>query len=192
MIIDDELFEAINKFPPFASPHEGYAIIKEEVDELWDDIKANKGKETEEIIQVAAMAVRYILDLQRMSKGLHGSDRKDEPQYPDDLRTKGQAPAGWEWEPETSGEDPGLQYARPKQDLDKTGHDHLCMTIRRRASRLGHSEPLCNCGAETVSSDVKLRRAIRSALDELGVPQSGYPAPVANAVDILTTALEQS
>lgn len=30
---------------------------------------------------------------------------------------------------------------------------------------------------------------IRSALNELGVPQPGYPAPVANAVKILTEAL---
>ena len=35
-----------------------------------------------------------------------------------------------------------------------------------------------------------LRASIRRALDELGVPQPGYPQPVANAHDILTTALQ--
>jgi len=35
---------------------------------------------------------------------------------------------------------------------------------------------------------LRLERAIRKALDELGVPQPGYPAPVANAHAILTAA----
>jgi hypothetical protein len=34
-----------------------------------------------------------------------------------------------------------------------------------------------------------LREAIRAALNELGVPQPGYPAPVVNAVEILSAAL---
>ncbi len=34
-----------------------------------------------------------------------------------------------------------------------------------------------------------MRESIRMALDELGEPQPGYPAPVANAVDILRDAL---
>ena len=33
------------------------------------------------------------------------------------------------------------------------------------------------------------RESIRMALDELGEPQPGYPAPVANAVEILKRAL---
>lgn len=37
-----------------------------------------------------------------------------------------------------------------------------------------------------------LREAIRAALNELGVPGPGYPAPVANAVDILRAALRPS
>lgn len=42
--------------------HEFYAIIKEELDEVWDNIKAD-GRQDElanEIIQVAAMAFRYL------------------------------------------------------------------------------------------------------------------------------------
>jgi len=37
----------------------------------------------------------------------------------------------------------------------------------------------------------RLRAAIDAALHELGVPGPGYPAPVANAVDILRAALEE-
>ncbi len=42
--------------------HEFYAILKEEVDELWDDIKRDNPIEglMNEAIQVAAMCVRYL------------------------------------------------------------------------------------------------------------------------------------
>ncbi len=33
------------------------------------------------------------------------------------------------------------------------------------------------------------RVAVRAALNELGVPQPGYPQPVANAVEILNKAM---
>jgi hypothetical protein len=59
-----ELERATAKFGTFNSSHEGYAIIKEEVDELWDDIKANKlYSAKEEAVQVAAMAIRFLIDL---------------------------------------------------------------------------------------------------------------------------------
>ena len=64
-----ELHRAQTKFPPFHSTHEGYAVIKEELDELWDFIRSEKdpynpSKELRhEAIQVAAMAFRFILDL---------------------------------------------------------------------------------------------------------------------------------
>ena len=43
------------------SRHEFYAILKEEVDELWDDIKADEplDKTLKELVQVAAMCLRY-------------------------------------------------------------------------------------------------------------------------------------
>jgi hypothetical protein len=66
--VREEVYFATEKFGVFASPHEGYAIIKEELDELWDDIKANRGYEfaaEREAIQVAAMAIRYLLDISR-------------------------------------------------------------------------------------------------------------------------------
>jgi hypothetical protein len=42
--------------------HEFYAILKEEVDELWDDIKADapQAKVEKEAIQIAAMVFRYL------------------------------------------------------------------------------------------------------------------------------------
>ena len=42
--------------------HEFYAILKEEVDELWDAIKADhpQGQVVMEAVQVAAMCFRYL------------------------------------------------------------------------------------------------------------------------------------
>ncbi|GAA3175934.1 hypothetical protein [Rhodococcus baikonurensis] len=59
---------AVAKYPPFNSSHEGYAVLKEEVDELWDDVKANNVEHSiEEAVQVAAMAIRYITDMRAAS-----------------------------------------------------------------------------------------------------------------------------
>lgn len=62
--IENELALAAAKFRPFASTHEGYAIVLEELDEAWDAIKANdQAQARSEMIQVAAMAIRFIRDL---------------------------------------------------------------------------------------------------------------------------------
>ncbi len=59
-----ELTRATAKFARFNSTHEGYAIIKEELEELWEEIKKNNTKRVrKEAIQVAAMAFRFLLDL---------------------------------------------------------------------------------------------------------------------------------
>lgn len=64
-----EVNRATIKYPPYHSAHEGYAVVKEELDELWDLIRKFKGtkpvtKEMRgEAVQVAATAVRFILDL---------------------------------------------------------------------------------------------------------------------------------
>jgi len=48
----------------FRSAHEGYAVLKEEVDELWEDIKKNyTAASVSEAVQVAAMAVKYIASM---------------------------------------------------------------------------------------------------------------------------------
>lgn len=71
--VKEELERATTKFGPFTSSHEGYAVIKEELDELWDEIKTNKRPDTlvrqrAEVIQVAAMAVRFVMDVSDMKE----------------------------------------------------------------------------------------------------------------------------
>ena len=66
--ISTEVSRARILYPKFNSLHEGYAVILEELDELWDLIKASKeiradDKMRLECIQVAAMAVRFVEDL---------------------------------------------------------------------------------------------------------------------------------
>ena len=68
-IVGLELGRALNRFPQMASPHEGYAVVLEEMDELWDIVKADKLDPSErrdamvrEATQVAAMALRFLMD----------------------------------------------------------------------------------------------------------------------------------
>ena len=35
-LVGSELDKAMGSFPPFNSPHEGKAVIEEELDELWE------------------------------------------------------------------------------------------------------------------------------------------------------------
>jgi hypothetical protein len=59
----EELRNAERRFPDFNSPHEGYAIILEELDEAWHEIKhGTPERAREEMIQVAAMAIRFLKD----------------------------------------------------------------------------------------------------------------------------------
>src|ERR1700704_4221077 len=46
----------------FSSGHEAYAVIREELDELWDEVKSTDGmgRACEEAVQVAAMALRFL------------------------------------------------------------------------------------------------------------------------------------
>jgi hypothetical protein len=65
-IVADELRHATEKFPPFNSAHEGKAVIEEELDELWEHVKADTAYGADamrEAVQVAAMAMRYVHDL---------------------------------------------------------------------------------------------------------------------------------
>jgi hypothetical protein len=65
-----ESLRALQKFAPFNSSHEGYAVLAEEVDELWDDVKADNVEHSiEEAIQVGAMAVRYVADMRAKLAG---------------------------------------------------------------------------------------------------------------------------
>ncbi len=63
-----ELQIAMMQFGSFNSAHEGFAVLKEEVDELWEEVK-KKGAVRDmralrnEATKVAAMALRFIVDL---------------------------------------------------------------------------------------------------------------------------------
>jgi hypothetical protein len=63
-----ELQRATKKFSAFRNMHEGYAVLLEEVDELWELVKCHDhppGSQRlaqTEAEQIAAMAVRFILD----------------------------------------------------------------------------------------------------------------------------------
>lgn len=67
-----ECMKAMQKFEPFNSAHEGHSVLREEVEELWDEVKANRGYGGDarlEARQCAAMAVRYMVDLCPLAKG---------------------------------------------------------------------------------------------------------------------------
>jgi NTP pyrophosphatase (non-canonical NTP hydrolase) len=66
--IEKECFRARAQYPQFHSAHEGYAVLLEEVEELWDEVKKSPKKRDpaamrEEAIQVAAMALRFLVDV---------------------------------------------------------------------------------------------------------------------------------
>jgi hypothetical protein len=70
-IIQEVLVEyerASSNFAPFNSAHEGFAVMDEEVDELWTHVKTNQKKRDipamrQEAIQVAAMAIKFVIDV---------------------------------------------------------------------------------------------------------------------------------
>ena len=62
--ISAEAARAAGRFPPFNSTHEGYAVLKEEVDETWDEVKAdNVEAAIAEAVQAGAMCLRFVADL---------------------------------------------------------------------------------------------------------------------------------
>ena len=63
-----ELAAARERYKPFNSAHEGYAILFEEVDELWAEVRKKPSQRSKErlraeAVQVAAMALRFIQDI---------------------------------------------------------------------------------------------------------------------------------
>lgn len=66
--VTDEVVAAMAKYPAMNSAHEGWAVIWEELDELWDEVKVKQGhrnaeKLYQEAKQTAAMAIRFMLDI---------------------------------------------------------------------------------------------------------------------------------
>lgn len=84
-IIDDvinQLDDAVTKhLKQYASPHEAYAIIQEELDEFWDEVKTQKPSKRRmraELIHVAVTAVRAIRDLNLTLEHMLPKDDDDE------------------------------------------------------------------------------------------------------------------
>lgn len=66
--ISDEADRADAEHGSYNSAHEGYAVLIEEVDELWDEVRKkdlhrSKERMREECIQIAAVAMRFARDL---------------------------------------------------------------------------------------------------------------------------------
>lgn len=59
-----ELRRAREKFPArFNSKHEGFGVLREEVDELWEAVRELENTDPRaEAIQVAAMAIRFVVE----------------------------------------------------------------------------------------------------------------------------------
>jgi RNAse (barnase) inhibitor barstar len=73
--IQKEILKAEDLYGNFNSTHEAYAVLKEEVDELWDIVKKNTERTyglpewkvkalVPELIQIAAIAIRTANELQ--------------------------------------------------------------------------------------------------------------------------------
>jgi hypothetical protein len=66
--VQKELLEANSRHKPINSAHEGYAVILEELDEFWEEVRKkmdlrDKKKLLAELVQIAAMAQRTAEDL---------------------------------------------------------------------------------------------------------------------------------
>jgi hypothetical protein len=66
--IGEELEIAMEKHKPLNSAHEAYAVILEELDEFWEEVRKKREERSREamrteLIQTAAMCVRAIHDL---------------------------------------------------------------------------------------------------------------------------------
>ena len=66
--VESELERARKKNKPLNSVHEGYAVILEELEEFWEQVRLkrdnrDKVKMYEELVQIAAMAQRTAEDV---------------------------------------------------------------------------------------------------------------------------------
>jgi hypothetical protein len=67
-LVSSELESSRSKFEPLHTAHEAYAVILEELDEFWDQVRLHPLKRSDErmlkeLVQVAAMAQRTAEDL---------------------------------------------------------------------------------------------------------------------------------
>jgi hypothetical protein len=76
-LVEAELATARKGHAPLNSLHEGYAVILEEVDELWEEVRKKRSQRDPrailtELVQIAAMAQRTAEDV-----GLIGEENHD-------------------------------------------------------------------------------------------------------------------
>ncbi len=60
-IVFKEIEFGRSRYGPYHNSHEQYGVLKEEVDEWFDSIRANQ-ESLYELIQVAAVALRYVAE----------------------------------------------------------------------------------------------------------------------------------
>jgi NTP pyrophosphatase (non-canonical NTP hydrolase) len=69
--ISDTYYDKAAKYEDYSTPHHGWAIIKEELDELWDEIRKrpagpgcrSKVKMADECADIAAAALKFMVNL---------------------------------------------------------------------------------------------------------------------------------
>jgi NTP pyrophosphatase (non-canonical NTP hydrolase) len=64
--IAEEIKRARAKHAPMRGAHEGYAVLLEEVDELWDEVKRRApdlAAMRKEAIQIGAMALAFVVEV---------------------------------------------------------------------------------------------------------------------------------
>ena len=66
-LIGIEQYRGVSKFGQYHSMHEAYAVIKEELEEFWDSVKAND-PDPIELLHVCATARRALLELCAMGR----------------------------------------------------------------------------------------------------------------------------
>jgi len=69
----EEYEKAVATNGPFSSAHEGYAVLLEEMDELWDEVKKKQSERDPEKMyheakQIAAMGIRFMVDVGSLRK----------------------------------------------------------------------------------------------------------------------------
>jgi hypothetical protein len=65
-VVEREMKRACAIHPKFNSAHEGWAVMYEAVDELWDEVKRRhpgSAAMRTEAIHTAAMALRFLIDV---------------------------------------------------------------------------------------------------------------------------------
>lgn len=68
ILVEKELKKKRNKNKFVSSAHEGYALLLEEMDELWEEVRKkrklhNKNNMIEEASQIAALAIMFMQDV---------------------------------------------------------------------------------------------------------------------------------